>query len=110
MLHEDEVVVDKDTVTKRGRVATETVTEDREVSEEIRKEQIEADGASPTAKQNVGSVTRCAPPLTATPTRPPLTPKPRSIRASPISGTRHCVRRALISALCGAGYRRAQDR
>lgn len=52
MLHEDEVVVDKDTIAKeRVRMGTETVTEDREVSKEIRKEQIEADGATPTAKQ-----------------------------------------------------------
>ena len=45
VLHEDEVVVDKQTVAKeRVRMGTETVTEDREVSEEIRKEQIETDG------------------------------------------------------------------
>jgi uncharacterized protein (TIGR02271 family) len=44
VLHEDEVVVDKQAVAKeRVRVGTETVTEDREVSEEVRKEQIEAD-------------------------------------------------------------------
>jgi len=52
VLHEDEVVVDKDTVAKeRVRLGTETVTEDREVSEEVRKEQIETDGidADPTA-------------------------------------------------------------
>lgn len=45
VLHEDEVVVDKQTVPKeRVRMHTETVTEDRDVSEEVRKEQIEADG------------------------------------------------------------------
>jgi len=45
VLHEDEVVVDKQAVAKeRVRMGTETVTEDREVSEEVRKEQIEADG------------------------------------------------------------------
>jgi uncharacterized protein (TIGR02271 family) len=46
VLHEDEVVVDKQAVAKeRVRMGTETVTEDREVSEEVRKEQIETDGA-----------------------------------------------------------------
>jgi uncharacterized protein (TIGR02271 family) len=46
VLHEDEVVVDKQAVPKeRVRLGTETVTEDREVSEEIRKEQIETEGA-----------------------------------------------------------------
>jgi uncharacterized protein (TIGR02271 family) len=45
VLHEDEVVVDKQAVAKeRVRIGTETVTEDREISEEVRKEQIEADG------------------------------------------------------------------
>ena len=45
VLHEDEVVVDKQTVAKeRVRLGTETVNEDREVSEEVRKEQIETDG------------------------------------------------------------------
>jgi uncharacterized protein (TIGR02271 family) len=45
VLHEDEVVVDKQAVPKeRVRMGTETVTEDREVSEEIRKEQIETEG------------------------------------------------------------------
>jgi uncharacterized protein (TIGR02271 family) len=45
-LHEDEVVVDKQTVAKeRVRMDTETVTDDREVTEEVRKEQIEAQGA-----------------------------------------------------------------
>ncbi len=52
VLHEDEVVVDKQTVAKeRVRMGTETVAEDREVSEEVRKEQIEAEGTDtdPTA-------------------------------------------------------------
>jgi uncharacterized protein (TIGR02271 family) len=45
VLHEDEVVVNKQTVAKeRVRIGTDTVSEDRQVSEEIRKEQIEADG------------------------------------------------------------------
>jgi uncharacterized protein (TIGR02271 family) len=45
VLHEDEVVVDKQAVPKeRVRMGTETVTEDREVSEEVRKEQIETEG------------------------------------------------------------------
>jgi uncharacterized protein (TIGR02271 family) len=45
VLHEDEVVVDKQAVAKeRVRLGTETVTEDREVSEEVRKEQIETEG------------------------------------------------------------------
>ena len=47
VLHEDEPVVEKDVVAKeRVRLGTETVTEDREVSEEVRKEQIEAEGAT----------------------------------------------------------------
>jgi uncharacterized protein (TIGR02271 family) len=46
-LHEEEVVVDKRTVPKeRVRLDKETVTEDRQVSEEVRKEQIEAEGDS----------------------------------------------------------------
>jgi uncharacterized protein (TIGR02271 family) len=45
VLHEDEVVVDKQAVAKeRVRLGTETVTDDQEVTEEVRKEQIEADG------------------------------------------------------------------
>jgi uncharacterized protein (TIGR02271 family) len=47
VLHEDEVVVDKQTVPKeRVRLDTETVTDEREVSEEIRKERIEAEGTN----------------------------------------------------------------
>jgi uncharacterized protein (TIGR02271 family) len=45
VLHEDEVVVDKNTVAKeRVRLGTETVTEDQQVSEQVRKEQIETEG------------------------------------------------------------------
>ena len=45
VLHEDEVLVDKQTVAKeRVRLGTETVTEEQQVSEEVRKEQIETDG------------------------------------------------------------------
>jgi uncharacterized protein (TIGR02271 family) len=45
VLHEDEVVVGKQAVAKeRVRMGTETVREDREVSEEVRKEQIETEG------------------------------------------------------------------
>ncbi len=44
-LHEDEVVVDKNVVPQeRVRMGKETVSEDREVSEEVRKEQIETEG------------------------------------------------------------------
>ena len=49
VLHAEEPVVEKQTVAKeRVRMGTETVTEDREVSEEIRKEQIDTDGTQPT--------------------------------------------------------------
>ena len=48
VLHEDEVVVDKQAVAKeRVRLGKEAVTEDAEVSEEVRKEQIETEGAEP---------------------------------------------------------------
>jgi uncharacterized protein (TIGR02271 family) len=51
VLHEDEVVVDKQAVAKeRVRMGTETVSEDREISEEVRKEQIDTDGADITAE------------------------------------------------------------
>jgi uncharacterized protein (TIGR02271 family) len=47
VLHEDVPVVEKNVVAKeRVRMDTETVTEDQEVSEEVRKEQIEAEGAA----------------------------------------------------------------
>ena len=49
VLHAEEPVVEKQTVAKeRVRMGTETMTEDREVSEEIRKEQIDTDGAQST--------------------------------------------------------------
>ena len=45
VLHEEEPVVEKRTVPKeRVRLDTDTITEDREISEEVRKEQIETDG------------------------------------------------------------------
>ena len=41
-LHEDEVVVDKDTVAvEKVRLGKDTVTEDREVTEQVRKEQVD---------------------------------------------------------------------
>jgi uncharacterized protein (TIGR02271 family) len=44
-LHEEEVVVDKRAVPReRVRLDTETVTDERQVAEEVRKEQIEIDG------------------------------------------------------------------
>jgi uncharacterized protein (TIGR02271 family) len=44
-LHEEEVVVDKRAVPKeRVRLDTDTVTEERQVAEEVRKEQIEVEG------------------------------------------------------------------
>lgn len=46
VLHAEEPVVEKNVVAKeRVRMGTETVREDREFSEEVRKEQIETDGA-----------------------------------------------------------------
>lgn len=45
VLHEEQVVVDKETVpVERVRMGTEQVTEQREVSEQVRKEQIETEG------------------------------------------------------------------
>jgi uncharacterized protein (TIGR02271 family) len=45
VLHEEEPVTEKRTVPKeRVRLSTDTVTDEREVSEEVRKEQIEAEG------------------------------------------------------------------
>jgi uncharacterized protein (TIGR02271 family) len=50
VLHEEQPVVEKRTVPKeRVRLDTETVSEEHEVSEEVRKEQIEADGVDPGA-------------------------------------------------------------
>jgi uncharacterized protein (TIGR02271 family) len=47
VLHADEVVVDKDVVAKeRVALGTQTVTEDQEVTEQVRKEQIELEGDS----------------------------------------------------------------
>jgi uncharacterized protein (TIGR02271 family) len=48
VLHEEEVVVDKRAVPKeRVRMDTEVVTDEQQVSETVRKEQIEADGVRP---------------------------------------------------------------
>jgi uncharacterized protein (TIGR02271 family) len=48
ILHEEEPVVEKRTVPKeRVRLDTETVTEEREVSEQVRKEQLETEGTRP---------------------------------------------------------------
>jgi uncharacterized protein (TIGR02271 family) len=48
VLHEEEPVVEKRVVPQeRVRLGTETVSEEREVSEEVRKEQIETDGVEP---------------------------------------------------------------
>jgi uncharacterized protein (TIGR02271 family) len=45
VLHEDEVVVEKDVVAKeRVRLGKETVTEDEQVNEQVRREQIETEG------------------------------------------------------------------
>ena len=47
VLHEEEVVVDKQTVPKeRVRMDKDVVTDEQHVSEQVRKEQIETDGAS----------------------------------------------------------------
>ena len=52
-LREEEVVVDKRAVPKeRVRLDTETVTDERQVSEEVRKEQIEVDGDQPTYRDD----------------------------------------------------------
>jgi uncharacterized protein (TIGR02271 family) len=52
-LHEEEVVVDKRAVPKeRVRMDTETVTEERQVSEEVRKEQIQVDDQDQLRRQN----------------------------------------------------------
>jgi uncharacterized protein (TIGR02271 family) len=57
VLHEDEVVVDKQAVAKeRVRLGTETVTEDQQVSEEVRKEQIETDGTDGTDVADTGGL------------------------------------------------------
>jgi uncharacterized protein (TIGR02271 family) len=52
-LREEQVVVDKRAVPKeRVRLDTETVTEERQVAEEIRKEQIEVDGDQSTSRDD----------------------------------------------------------
>ena len=52
VLHAEEPVAEKRTVPKeRVRLDTETVTEDREVSEEIRKEQIETEGSEDSERE-----------------------------------------------------------
>jgi uncharacterized protein (TIGR02271 family) len=49
VLHEDEVVVDKQTVAKeRVRLGTETVTEEQQIDEQVRREQIETEGVEQT--------------------------------------------------------------
>jgi len=48
VLHEEELVTEKRAVPKeRVRMDKQTVTDEQTVSEEVRKEQIEADGDSP---------------------------------------------------------------
>jgi stress response protein YsnF len=48
VLHEDEVVVDKQTVPKeRVRMDKDVVTDERQVSDTVRKEQIETEGVPP---------------------------------------------------------------
>ena len=48
VLHEEEVVVDKQVVPKeRVRLDKDVVTEEQQVSEELRKEQIETEGVDP---------------------------------------------------------------
>ena len=49
ILHAEEPVVEKQVVAKeRVRLATDTVTEDAQISEEVRKEQIETEGGTGT--------------------------------------------------------------
>lgn len=48
VLHEEQIVVDKQAVpVERVRLGTETVTEDKRVTEQVRKEQIETEGVDP---------------------------------------------------------------
>jgi len=52
VLHEEEPVVEKRVVPKeRVRLGTESVTEEREISEQVRKEQIETEGADHTRER-----------------------------------------------------------
>ncbi len=51
ILHEEKPVVDKETVpVERIRMDTETVTGEERVSEDVRKEQVEADGTDSTPR------------------------------------------------------------
>lgn len=51
VLHEEQVVVDKTAVpVERVRLDTDTVTEDQQVTEEVRKEHIEAEGVPPESR------------------------------------------------------------
>ncbi len=53
VLYAEELVVEKRVVAKeRIRIGKQTLTEDREISEEIRKEQIETDGSTPTGRSS----------------------------------------------------------
>ncbi len=53
VLHEEEPVVEKRVVPKeRVRLGKETIAEERDVSEEVRKEQIETEGAEHDARRN----------------------------------------------------------
>jgi len=48
VLHDEEVVVEKNVVPKeRVRLDTDVVTDEQQVSEEVRKEQIETEGVEP---------------------------------------------------------------
>ncbi len=54
-LHEEEIVTEKRTVPKeRVRMGKETVTDERTVSEEVRKEHIDAEGAGPESTDRAG--------------------------------------------------------
>jgi uncharacterized protein (TIGR02271 family) len=53
VLHADEVVVDKDVIAKeRVALGTQTVTDDQEVTEQVRREQIEIEGDTGTETRN----------------------------------------------------------
>jgi uncharacterized protein (TIGR02271 family) len=53
VLHEDEVIVDKQTVAKeRVSLGTETVTEEQQVDEQVHREQIETEGTEPTGRRD----------------------------------------------------------
>jgi len=55
VLHEEEPVVEKQTVAKeRVRMGKETVTDEQEISEEVRKEQIDTDGIEHTDEKRRG--------------------------------------------------------